>query len=86
MQLPVIKGCPSNVAVAFGPLWVASSLSTLPDTTEINVLTDVDIVVVVEDVNVAVAPLPEAIESPDGEQPTKFGAVRLTAMHSCWLN
>ena len=79
VQLPVSKGCPWNVAVAVGPLKVASSLTTLPDMTPLIVLTDVDIVV-------EVALLTEAIDRPDGEQPTKFGAVRLTAAHSCWLN
>lgn len=82
VQVPVSKGCPWNIAVAFGPLKVASSLTTrdmggmavgMP---ELIVLTDVDMVV-------EVALLTDAIDRPDGEQPTKFGAVWLTAAHSC---
>lgn len=73
VQLPVIRGAPPNVAVAFGPLNEASSVTTLPETIEISVFVEVDNVVCVFEAVVAV--LADAEDSPEGEQPTKSGAV-----------
>ena len=94
VQLPVISGFPSKVAVTgFAPLSVAGSNTGAPvmvatgelgSTVGAEVEEDVDSVP--NDAGDCVeAPLPVTLEleSPPGEHPTKPGAVSLTLEHSC---
>lgn len=92
VQLPVISGFPSKVAVnVFSVVGTTDSGTTSPvivdnpEFTDVEDSDDIAVEAVVGVTGVKVM-LARALESPDGEHPTKSGAVSLTAAHSCLLN
>ena len=77
LQLPVIKGLPSKDAVRVAPVNVAGWETTLPETVENSTVDVAKVLACVE-------PLRKTLLARfDGAQPTKFGAVSLTLLHSC---
>lgn len=91
VQLPVINGLPSNVAVdCFPDVGAAVSGTTSPVMVESFGLGDEEDVGIGEAVDVGAGGvrlmLASALDNPAGEHPTKSGAVSFTAAHSCLLN
>ncbi len=98
VQPPVSRAWPVYDAVVVADaVGITVSITTFPAIVLTPVTTDEELVVVVEeerdkdvlaDAVAEVVALAEAsaLERPDGEHPTKSGAVSLTAAHSCWLN
>ena len=94
VQLPVISGLPANSAVSgFSLTAAATSVMASPVMTETpESVVDKELLpdVAGDEGELLVAcsalALKRALVSPAGEQPTKSGAVSLTASHSCLLN
>lgn len=79
VQLPVNKGRPSKVAVTRWPLRVGGRPRALPEMVETKTVDVESVVGVLEDV----AGRKRLLARLEGAQPTKFGAVSLTLLHSC---
>ena len=80
LQLPVNNAWPLKFAVVVSPVNAAGSGTTIAVTVA---KTTVEVAKVL---GCDVVPRKTLLASCEGAQPTKFGALWLTLLHSCWLN